>query len=88
MASSAAAVHPYSYTRYGRGTPRLKARMTPITYTRGNGEEIPVVAMHDFHVVNAIARIRKERAFGFCSARHSALPDLMIEARKRGFTVD
>lgn len=91
--SSSVSIPEYSYTRYGRGTPRLKAMLRPVVYRRTNGELVRVSEMHDFHIVNAIARIRTERIFGLghlrCNReRHAALPDLMIEARKRGFTVE
>ena len=93
MATSSVAIPAYSYTRFGRGTPRLKARLKPITYTRTTGDQVRIGNMHDFHIVNAIQKIRVEKIFGLghlrCNAeRHAALPDLMIEARKRGFTVE
>lgn len=88
MASAVVAIPEHSYTRFGRNTPRLKARLQPITYIRSNGDQVRISEMHDFHLVNAIAKIRRDRVFGCRSFRHSALPDLQIEARKRGFVVE
>jgi hypothetical protein len=92
QSSSAVEVPSYSYTRFGRHTPRLKARMQPITYRRSTGDRVRISDMHDFHIVNAVAKIRRELVFGpkygVTPAHYAALPDLQIEARKRGFTVE
>jgi hypothetical protein len=86
--SEATRFSDFSRTRFGRGTPRLKARMVPVTYQRCNGDVVPVATMHDFHIVNAVAEIRREKAQGIRARRHAGLADLLAEARLRGYTVE